>query len=83
MITRKIAPAFAAGCSVVVKPPSETPYTCAALTKLAIEAGLPPKVLQVCPTKDRQAATELCTNPTVKKISFTGSTGVGMCLRFN
>jgi succinate-semialdehyde dehydrogenase/glutarate-semialdehyde dehydrogenase len=77
MITRKIAPAFAAGCAVVIKPPSETPYTCAALTKLAIEAGLPPKVIQVCPTKDRQAATELCTNPTVKKISFTGSTGVG------
>ncbi|KAH7109897.1 Aldehyde/histidinol dehydrogenase [Dendryphion nanum] len=80
MITRKIAPAFAAGCSVVIKPPSETPYTCAALTKLALEAGLPPKVIQVLPTKDRAAATELCTNPSVKKISFTGSTGVGKML---
>ncbi|KAF2395780.1 aldehyde dehydrogenase [Trichodelitschia bisporula] len=80
MITRKIAPAFAAGCSVVIKPPSETPYTCAALTKLALQAGLPPKVIQVLPTKDRAAATELATNAGVKKISFTGSTGVGKML---
>jgi succinate-semialdehyde dehydrogenase/glutarate-semialdehyde dehydrogenase len=80
MITRKIAPAFAAGCSVVIKPPSETPYTCAALTKLAIQAGIPGKIIQVLPTKDRAAATELATNPTVKKLSFTGSTGVGKML---
>ncbi|KAH8897947.1 aldehyde dehydrogenase [Thozetella sp. PMI_491] len=80
MITRKIAPALAAGCCVVIKPPSETPYSCAAFVKLAIEAGLPPKTIQVCPTKDRQAATELATNPLVKKISFTGSTGVGKML---
>lgn len=80
MITRKVAPPLAAGCSVVIKPPSETPYTCAALTKLAIEAGVPPKVIQVVPTKDRAAATELCTNPLVKKILFTGSTAVGKML---
>lgn len=80
MITRKIAPALAAGCAVVIKPPSETPYTCLALTKLAIEAGIAPKVIQVCPTKDRQAATELATNPQIRKISFTGSTGVGKML---
>ncbi|KAH7371116.1 Aldehyde/histidinol dehydrogenase [Pyrenochaeta sp. MPI-SDFR-AT-0127] len=80
MITRKIAPAFAAGCAVVIKPPSETPFTCAALTKLAVDSGLPPKIIQVLPTKDRVAATELCTNPSVKKISFTGSTGVGRML---
>jgi succinate-semialdehyde dehydrogenase/glutarate-semialdehyde dehydrogenase len=80
MITRKLAPAFAAGCSVVVKPPSETPYTCSALTKLAVDAGLPPKLIQICPTKDRQAASELCINPVVKKISFTGSTSVGKML---
>jgi succinate-semialdehyde dehydrogenase/glutarate-semialdehyde dehydrogenase len=80
MITRKIAPAFAAGCAVVIKPPSETPYTCAALAKLAVEAGLPPKIIHVLPTKDRVAATELCTNPSVKKVSFTGSTGVGKML---
>lgn len=80
MITRKIAPAFAAGCAVVIKPPSETPYTCLALTKLALEAGLPPKIIQVCPTKNREAALELATNPLVRKISFTGSTGVGKML---
>lgn len=80
MITRKIAPALAAGCSVVIKPPSETPYSCAAFVKLAIQAGLPPATIQVLPTRDRQAATELATNPLVKKISFTGSTGVGKML---
>lgn len=80
MITRKIAPALAAGCAVVIKPPSETPYTCLALTKLAVEAGIAPKAIQVCPTKDRQAATELATNPQIRKISFTGSTGVGKLL---
>lgn len=77
MITRKVGPALAAGCSVVIKPPSETPYSCIALTKLAVEAGLPPAVIQVCPTKNRKAAEELATNPIVKKLSFTGSTGVG------
>jgi succinate-semialdehyde dehydrogenase / glutarate-semialdehyde dehydrogenase len=80
MITRKIAPAFAAGCAAVIKPPSETPYSCAALAKLAVKAGLDGRLMQVLPTKDRQAATELATNPTVKKISFTGSTGVGKML---
>ncbi|KAL6694278.1 aldehyde dehydrogenase [Trichoderma pleuroticola] len=80
MITRKIAPALAVGCSVVIKPPSETPFTCLALTKLALEAGFPQAVIQVCPTKDRQAATELATNPLVNKLSFTGSTGVGKML---
>ncbi|KAI8710724.1 Aldedh domain-containing protein [Fusarium sp. LHS14.1] len=80
MITRKVGPALAAGCSVVIKPPSETPFSCLALTKLAVKAGLPPAVIQVCPTKDRQAATELATNPLVSKISFTGSTGVGKML---
>lgn len=80
MITRKIAPALAAGCSVVIKPPSETPFTCLALTKLALEAGIPAAVIQVCPTKNREAATELATNPLVNKISFTGSTNVGKML---
>ena len=80
MITRKVGPALAAGCSVVIKPPSETPFSCLALTKLAVEAGFPPATIQVCPTKDRQAATELAVNPLVKKLSFTGSTGVGKML---
>lgn len=64
----------------MIKPPSETPYTCLALTKLAVEAGLPPATIQVCPTKNRAAASELATNPLVNKISFTGSTGVGKML---
>ncbi|PVH78289.1 succinate-semialdehyde dehydrogenase [Cadophora sp. DSE1049] len=80
MITRKVGPALAAGCSVVIKPPSETPYSCIALVKLAVTAGLPPSIIQVCPTKDRQAATELATNPLIKKLSFTGSTHVGKML---
>jgi succinate-semialdehyde dehydrogenase/glutarate-semialdehyde dehydrogenase len=80
MITRKIAPAFAAGCAVVIKPPSETPYTALALTKLAKRAGIFPGILHVLPTKDRSAATELATSSLVNKISFTGSTGVGKML---
>jgi succinate-semialdehyde dehydrogenase/glutarate-semialdehyde dehydrogenase len=80
MITRKIAPALAAGCSVVIKPPSETPHSCLALVKLAIQAGFPPKCIQVCTTKDRQAATELATSPLIQKLSFTGSTNVGKLL---
>jgi succinate-semialdehyde dehydrogenase/glutarate-semialdehyde dehydrogenase len=65
---------------MVIKPPSETPHTCLALTKPAIEAGLPAKCIQVCTKKARVAATELATNPLVSKISFTGSTGVGKML---
>lgn len=80
MITRKVGPTLAAGCLVVIKPPSETPYTCLALTKLAVQAGFPPALIQVCPTKNRQAATELATNPLVRIISFTGSTNVGKML---
>ena len=80
MITRKVGPALAAGCSVVIKPPSETPHTCLALVKLAVEAGIPARCIQVCPTRDRSASLELVTNPKVAKISFTGSTGVGKML---
>lgn len=80
MITRKVGPALAAGCTVVIKPPSETPYTCLALTKLAVDAGIPPAAIQVCPTRIREAATELATNPLVRKINFTGSTSVGKIL---
>lgn len=80
MITRKVAPALAAGCAVVIKPPSETPYTCLALARLAISCGIPGRVIQVCPTKDRAAALELATNNKVRKLSFTGSTNVGRML---
>jgi succinate-semialdehyde dehydrogenase/glutarate-semialdehyde dehydrogenase len=77
MITRKVGPAIAAGCTVVIKPPSETPLCALALTALAVEAGIPPNVIQVVPTKNRDAVAELYTHPAVKKVSFTGSTGVG------
>jgi succinate-semialdehyde dehydrogenase / glutarate-semialdehyde dehydrogenase len=80
MITRKIAPAFAAGCAVVIKPPSETPFSAIALARLAVEAGIPRSCISVVPTRDRQASLELVTNPKVAKISFTGSTGVGKML---
>ncbi|KAI9166330.1 Succinate-semialdehyde dehydrogenase [NADP(+)] GabD [Paramyrothecium foliicola] len=80
MIARKIAPALAAGCSVVIKPPSETPHSCLALTKLAVQAGIPADCIQVCTTRDRAAATELATNPLISKLSFTGSTNVGKML---
>ncbi|KAL4870280.1 hypothetical protein BDV12DRAFT_184672 [Aspergillus spectabilis] len=75
MITRKIAPAFAAGCSVVIKAPSETLFSAIALAKLAVDAGIPREVVHVVPTKDRQARLELAVKPKVKKLSFTGSTG--------
>jgi succinate-semialdehyde dehydrogenase/glutarate-semialdehyde dehydrogenase len=80
MITRKIAPALAAGCSVIVKPPSETPLSALALAQLALEAGVPSNCIHVIPTKDRGASMELATNRKVKKLSFTGSTGVGKIL---
>lgn len=80
MITRKVAPALAAGCAVVIKPPSETPLSALALAKLAIQAGAPPSCIHVVPTKDRNASLELATNPKVHKISFTGSTHVGKML---
>ncbi|KAF3387321.1 Succinate-semialdehyde dehydrogenase [NADP] [Penicillium rolfsii] len=76
MITRKIAPALGAGCSVVIKPPSETPFTALAFAKLLIDAGFPKNVVQVVPTRDRAVSSELAVNPLVKKISFTGSTEV-------
>ncbi|KAH6622488.1 succinate-semialdehyde dehydrogenase [Boeremia exigua] len=77
MITRKLGPALAAGCTVVIKPPSETPLCTLALTHLAQEAGLPANAIQVVPSRDRAAVAELYTNPIIKKVSFTGSTKVG------
>ncbi|KAK7214200.1 hypothetical protein V2G26_021378 [Clonostachys chloroleuca] len=80
MITRKVAPALAAGCSVIIKPPSETPFTALALAQLAVRAGIPAACVQVVPTKDRTAASELASNDIIKKLSFTGSTEVGKYL---
>jgi succinate-semialdehyde dehydrogenase / glutarate-semialdehyde dehydrogenase len=80
MVTRKIGPALAAGCAVVLKPSELTPLTALALCKLAEEAGIPPGVLS-CITGDPVAiGAELTSNPVVRKLSFTGSTEVGRLL---
>lgn len=81
MITRKIAPALAAGCTVVVRPASETPLTALALAKLADEAGFPKGTFNVVTGKDSSGmGKELSTHELVRKISFTGSTAVGRIL---
>lgn len=81
MITRKCAPAIAAGCTVVVKPAEETPLSALALAKLAEEAGIPAGVFNVITAKHGAAVGKvLSTHPLVKKISFTGSTEVGKIL---
>ena len=81
MVTRKVAPALAAGCTVVLKPPSETPLTSLFLADLMIEAGLPAGVLNVVPSADSSmVGSTLLEHPDVRKISFTGSTRVGRIL---
>jgi len=78
MITRKAAPALAAGCTFVVKPPSQTPLTALALAELGEQAGLPPGVFNVVTGHDAAAIGKvLCESPLVRKFSFTGSTEVG------
>ncbi len=81
MITRKVAPALAAGCTVVIKPAEDTPLSALALAELAQRAGFPPGVLNVVTALDPvPVGQELTANPTVRKISFTGSTQVGKLL---
>jgi len=80
MITRKCAPALAAGCPVVVKPSELTPFTALALAKLAERAGLPAGVLNVVVGRPDAIGNELTTNPVVRKLSFTGSTRIGALL---
>lgn len=78
MITRKVAPALAAGCTVVIKPAEATPLSALALAELAEQAGIPAGVLNVVTTNTPKAVgDELTSNPKVKKLSFTGSTPVG------
>ncbi|UPT62408.1 MAG: NAD-dependent succinate-semialdehyde dehydrogenase [Hyphomonadaceae bacterium JAD_PAG50586_4] len=79
MITRKAAPALAAGCTFVVKPPSQTPLTALALAELAEKAGIPAGVFNVVTTHDHTAdvGKVLCESPLVRKFSFTGSTEIG------
>ncbi|MFH7526670.1 NAD-dependent succinate-semialdehyde dehydrogenase [Aeromonas sp. A5] len=81
MITRKAAPALAAGCTIVIKPAAETPMCALALAALAEEAGIPAGVINII-TSHQAAAVgdELCQNPVVRKLSFTGSTRIGKLL---
>lgn len=81
MITRKVAPALAAGCAIVVKPAEATPLSALALETLAHEAGVPPDVFRVVPSNDPAAVGSLfCSHPKIRKLSFTGSTRVGKIL---
>jgi succinate-semialdehyde dehydrogenase/glutarate-semialdehyde dehydrogenase len=80
MITRKAGPAIAAGCTVVLKPASQTPFSALALAELAERAGVPKGVLNVITGSAGELGKELTSNPVVRKLSFTGSTDVGKIL---
>jgi succinate-semialdehyde dehydrogenase/glutarate-semialdehyde dehydrogenase len=77
MITRKAAPALAAGCTMVLKPAMQTPLSALALAELALRAGVPPGVFSVVTGNSQQIGAELTGNPIVRKLTFTGSTEVG------
>ncbi|QWD74511.1 NAD-dependent succinate-semialdehyde dehydrogenase [Polynucleobacter sp. TSB-Sco08W16] len=83
MITRKIAPALAAGCTIVIKPAELTPLSALALAELAIQAGIPDGVINILTADAQQSIAigkTLCASPTVRHLSFTGSTEVGRIL---
>ena len=80
MITRKAGPAIAAGCTVVLKPAEQTPFSALALAELAERAGVPKGVFNVITGAPAEIGAELTSNPTVRKLSFTGSTEVGKLL---
>jgi succinate-semialdehyde dehydrogenase/glutarate-semialdehyde dehydrogenase len=80
MITRKAGPALAAGCTVVLKPAGKTPYSALAMAELGERAGIPKGVFNVITGNSRAIGGELCANPTVRKLSFTGSTETGRTL---
>ena len=81
MATRKIAPALAAGCTVVLKPADETPLTALAIARLLDRAGVPPGVVNLVPSSDASGVvTTWLEDPRVRKLSFTGSTAVGRIL---
>ena len=80
MITRKAGPAIASGCTVVLKPASQTPFSALALAELAERAGVPKGVLNVLTGAASEIGGEMTSNPTVRKLSFTGSTEVGKLL---
>lgn len=80
MITRKLAPALAAGCTMLVKPSDRTPFIALALADLAERAGFPPGVVSVLTGSSREIVEVLAASPVVRKLSFTGSTEVGKTL---
>ncbi|SDS22909.1 succinate-semialdehyde dehydrogenase / glutarate-semialdehyde dehydrogenase [Halopseudomonas litoralis] len=80
MITRKAAPALAAGCTLVLKPAPQTPFSALALAKLADQAGIPAGVFNVITGDAVEIGGELTGNPTVRKLTFTGSTNIGRLL---
>jgi succinate-semialdehyde dehydrogenase / glutarate-semialdehyde dehydrogenase len=83
MITRKAGPALAAGCTMVLKPAEQTPFSALAMAELAVRAGIPKGVFNIVTGSIDSAPAiglELCSNPTVRKLSFTGSTEVGRIL---
>ncbi|MGF6410692.1 NADP-dependent succinate-semialdehyde dehydrogenase [Paraburkholderia sp. MM5482-R1] len=80
MITRKVGPALAAGCTIVVKPAEATPFSALALAVLAQRAGVPSGVFSVVTGDPKSIGAELTSNPVVRKLSFTGSTPVGRLL---
>jgi succinate-semialdehyde dehydrogenase/glutarate-semialdehyde dehydrogenase len=80
MITRKAGPALAAGCTVIIKPATQTPFSALALAELAERAGVPKGVLNVITGPAKEIGGELTSNPIVRKLSFTGSTEVGKVL---
>jgi len=82
MITRKIGPALAAGCTVVAKSPGETPFTAAALAELSVRAGVPPGVVNIITAMENTAEVgeTITSSDIVRKVSFTGSTNVGKLL---
>jgi succinate-semialdehyde dehydrogenase / glutarate-semialdehyde dehydrogenase len=77
MITRKVGPALAAGCTIVCKPATQTPYSALALAELAERAGIPPGVFNVVTGSAAQIGGEMTSNPLVRKVTFTGSTEIG------
>jgi len=80
MITRKAGPALAAGCPIVIKPATETPYSALAMAELAHRAGVPKGIINVVTGSAREIGGEMTSNPIVRKLTFTGSTEVGKIL---
>lgn len=80
MITRKVAPALAAGCTIIVKPATQTPLSALAMAELALRAGIPKGVFNVVTGDPRPIGGALTSSPTVRKLTFTGSTEIGRVL---